>query len=226
MSGLLLLAAMVGSISAAPASTSTAAKADPVTGPGQAITVRVTSAAATSGILEAWERRDGEFVRVRGPLRVYVGREGVGLASESRSRTPRGTFGLTEAFGLARNPGSALPYTRVGTSHWWVSDVTSRHYNTMRICTPGANCGFRQSASEQLGAISAYRFAIVIDYNRDPVIAGRGSAFFLHVSEGRPTQGCVSMPKRTMKWLLRWLDPSAEPVISINIGNAAYSVLD
>ena len=29
-----------------------------------------------------------------------------------------------------------------------------------------------------------------------------------------------------MKWLLRWLDPADEPVISINIGEAAYSLLD
>ncbi|MEY4171300.1 MAG: hypothetical protein RLZ94_2373, partial [Actinomycetota bacterium] len=52
-------------------------------------------------MLEAWERRGAEFVRVRGPLTVYVGEDGVGLASERRSRTPRGVFTLTEAFGLA-----------------------------------------------------------------------------------------------------------------------------
>jgi L,D-peptidoglycan transpeptidase YkuD (ErfK/YbiS/YcfS/YnhG family) len=65
-----------------------------------------------------------------------------------------------------------------------------------------------------------------MDYNRDPVIAGRGSAFFLHVSEGKPTQGCISMPAPDMKWLVRWLDPAAAPVISVNVGDAAYDVLD
>ena len=183
------------------------------------------SSVSTTGILEAWERRGAEFIRVRGPISVYVGEEGVGRASERRARTPRGVFTLTEAFGLALDPGTALPYTRVGYSHWWVSDVGSPHYNRMRMCTPGAWCGFRQSASEQLGAIDAYRYAIVIDYNRDPVLAGRGSAFFLHVTEGKPTAGCVSMPRRDLKWLLRWLQPTDKPVISVNIGASAYSVL-
>lgn len=194
--------------------------------PDQVVTVSVKASSATTGVLEAWERRGDSFVRVRGPIAVFVGEEGVGLASERRSRTPRGVFTLTEAFGRAKDPGTALPYTRVGLSHWWVSDVRSAHYNTMRVCRPGATCGFRQSRSEQLGAIQVYSYALVIDYNRDRIIPGRGSAFFLHVSEGKPTQGCISMSTAEMTWLLRWLDPSDDPVISINIGDAAYSVLD
>lgn len=204
---------------------SPAVLAAPHADPEQVITVSVKSFASTTGVLEAWERRGSDFTRVRGPIPVYVGEEGVGRASERRSRTPRGVFTLTEAFGLARDPGTALPYTRVGLSHWWVSDVRSPHYNEMRVCTPGASCGFRQSRSEQLGAIGVYSYAIVIDYNRDPVLAGRGSAFFLHVTEGKPTQGCISMDRAELKWLLRWLTPADDPVISINIGDSAYSVL-
>lgn len=206
---------------AAPAySTSATAVAD------QVITVRVASGSATVGVLEAWERRGDEFARVRGPIRVFVGEDGVGSASERRSRTPRGVFTLTEAFGLAANPGTALPYVRVGSSHWWVSDVKSRYYNQMRRCIPGAWCGFRQSRSEQLGAIGAYEYALVMDYNRDPVVPGRGSAFFLHVSEGRPTQGCISMAEAEMVWLLRWLRPAEHPVVAVDIGKAAYAALD
>ena len=221
MKALLVAAVAVLAVSAIPA-----ASAAPPQHPDQVITVSVTSSTATSGVLEAWERQGEEFTRVRGPVQVYVGEDGVGLASERRSRTPRGVFALTEAFGLARDPGTELPYTRVGLSHWWVSDVSSAHYNQMRVCRPGASCGFSQSASEQLGAIPVYRYAIVIDYNRKPVVPGRGSAFFLHVSEGKPTQGCISMSASDLKWLLRWLEPAEEPVISINIGDAAYSVLD
>jgi L,D-peptidoglycan transpeptidase YkuD (ErfK/YbiS/YcfS/YnhG family) len=217
---LLVAAGAILAMIAAPA-----ASAAPPENPDQVITVSVTSSTSTSGVLEAWERRGAEFVRVRGPISVYVGEDGVGLASERRSRTPRGVFALTEAFGWAADPGTALPYTRVGTSHWWVSDVQSAHYNQMRLCRPGASCGFRQSRSEQLGAIQAYRYAVVIDYNRDPVVPGRGSAFFIHVSEGKPTQGCISMRQSDLKSLMRWLDPADEPIISINIGDGAYAVL-
>ena len=221
MKALLAAASAILAVTALPT-----AQAAPPTDPVQVVTVSVKSSASTTGVLEAWERRGGDFTRVRGPIPVYVGEDGVGLASERRSRTPRGVFTLTEAFGRATDPGAALPYTRVGLSHWWVSDVGSTHYNEMRVCTPGASCGFRQSRSEQLSAVSAYSYAIVIDYNRDPVLAGRGSAFFLHVTEGKPTQGCISMDRSDIKWLLQWLTPADDPVISINIGDSAYSVLN
>jgi len=194
--------------------------------PAQVITVRVDSRSATSGVLEAWALEGEGYTRVRGPLRVYVGEDGVGKASERRSRTPRGVFTLTEGFGRAKDPGTRLPYTRVGPSHWWVSDVRSRHYNLLQTCTPGTWCGFRQSRSEQLGKIDAYKYAIVMDYNRTPVIPGRGSAFFLHLSEGKPTQGCISMTESHIRWLLRWLDPAHRPVIAVDIGSAVYDVLD
>ena len=221
MKALLAAASAILAVTALPA-----AQAAPPTDPMQVITVSVKSSTSTTGVLEAWQRRGESFTRVRGPISVYVGEEGVGLASERRSRTPRGVFALTEAFGRAPDPGAAMPYTRVSLSHWWVSDVRSPHYNAMRVCRPGDSCGFRQSRSEQLGDIDAYKYAIVIDYNRDPVIAGRGSAFFLHVSEGKPTQGCISMRAADLTWLLRWLDPAHDPVIAINFGDYAYSVLD
>ena len=221
MKALLTAAGAILAVVSAPA-----AMAAPPEQPDQVVTISVRSSASTTGALEAWERRGDDFVRVRGPLQVYVGEDGVGLASERRSRTPRGIFALSEAFGRAQDPGTSLPYTRVGLSHWWVSDVRSPYYNEMRVCRPGAWCGFRQSRSEQLGAIDAYSYAIVLDYNRSPVLPGRGSAFFLHVTEGKPTQGCVSMSKGDMKWLIRWLDPDAEPAISINIGDSAYAALN
>ena len=191
----------------------------------QVVTVSVASSASTYGVLTTWrwDARKDRYIRVGTPVRAYVGRDGVGRASEYVSRTPAGVFTLTEAFGRLTDPGTRLPYRRVGMSSWWVSDVSSRHYNTYRECTPGAWCGFRQSRSEQLGAISLYSHAVVIDYNRDPITSGAGSAFFLHESEGKATQGCVSVPRDELVRILRWLRPGSDPVISIGIGQAAYA---
>ncbi len=50
-----------------------------------------------------------------GPGTAHIGAAGVGRASETTSRTPGGTFTLTEAFGRLADSGSALPY-RVVTS--------------------------------------------------------------------------------------------------------------
>jgi L,D-peptidoglycan transpeptidase YkuD (ErfK/YbiS/YcfS/YnhG family) len=193
----------------------------------QVVTVAVQSAASTSGVLKKWRWSDKKngYVRVGKPIRSYVGEDGVGQASEYVSRTPAGVFTLTESFGRLSDPGTRLPYRQVDHSSWWVSDVTSPHYNTYRECSPGAWCGFRQSRSEQLGAISLYSHSLVIDYNRDPVIPGAGSAFFLHETEGKPTQGCVSIRRDQLSAVLRWLDPKKKPVISIGTGRDAYAAI-
>lgn len=193
----------------------------------QVITVRVATASSTSGVLEAWQwdSAAGEYARVLGPMTAFVGEDGVGRASERVSRTPAGTFSLTEAFGRYRDPGAHLPYRRVGLSDWWVSDVRSGKYNTYQRCSPGDRCGFDQSRSEQLGAIAVYGYAVVIDYNRAPIVKGDGSAFFLHVSEGRPTQGCVSVSAGQMKRIITWLRPADTPAISIGVGTDAYAEL-
>ena len=193
----------------------------------QVVTVRVAGGDSTRGILEAWAWSDaqGSYVRTMGPLTAYVGEDGVGKASERVSRTPAGVFSLTETFGTESNPGTRLPYRRVDLSDWWVSDVDSRKYNTYQRCRPGTWCGFDMAVSEQLGAISLYDHAVVIDYNRNPVVAGAGSAFFLHVTEYAPTQGCVSIEERALERLMRWLNPAKSPVISIGVGPNAYAVL-
>jgi len=121
----------------------------------------------------------------------------------------------SEAFGIAPNNGTRLPYRQVGVQDWWVSDTGSPSYNRYAQCATGT-CEFDEHASENLGeAGPAYEHAVVIDYNRQPVVAGAGSAFFLHVETGRPTAGCVSIPAVDLEAVMRWLDPSAHPVINI-----------
>src|SRR5690349_6347418 len=74
---------------------------------GQVITVKVSSAASRTGVLEAWElTASGAYRRVYGPAMAHVGSAGVGAAREGLARTPAGVFGLTQTFGLAANPGT------------------------------------------------------------------------------------------------------------------------
>jgi L,D-peptidoglycan transpeptidase YkuD (ErfK/YbiS/YcfS/YnhG family) len=62
-----------------------------------------------------------------------------------------------------------------------------------------------------------YEYAVVIDYNRTPVTQGAGSAFFLHVTVGQPTQGCVSIDESDLLRILRWLKPADHPRILMGI---------
>jgi L,D-peptidoglycan transpeptidase YkuD (ErfK/YbiS/YcfS/YnhG family) len=186
-------------------------------GSQQVVTVVAASSGATTAKLTAWQRGPAGWTAVLGPVTARVGSAGIGRASETTTRTPAGTFSLTEAFGRSGDPGTALPYRVVDGDDWWVSDVASPRYNQYAQCAPGT-CDFNESAGENLFAAGAvYDHAVVIDYNRGGT-PGAGSAFFLHVSNGAPTAGCVAIDAGTLVTLLRWLDPGARPVIAIGVG--------
>jgi L,D-peptidoglycan transpeptidase YkuD (ErfK/YbiS/YcfS/YnhG family) len=191
----------------------------PPAGTDQLVTVLVPTAASTTGVLRAWQRGPGgAWNATLGPVRVRVGAQGIGQAREGLSRTPRGTYSLAQAFGRQPNPGTKLPYRTVGNNDWWVSDPKSAAYNTYRKCAPGS-CPFNESAGENLGgAGAAYDYAAVIGYNTAPVRPGAGSAFFMHVDTGKPTAGCVAVPRASEVALLRWLDPARHPQITIGLG--------
>src|SRR3954470_13611192 len=132
----------------------------------QVVTVAAPSSRSTTATLTAWELRPTGWTAVIGPVGARVGSAGVGRASESTTRTPAGTFTLTEAFGRSGNPGTALPYRVVDGDDWWVSDVTSPRYNRYAQCAPGT-CDFNEGSGENLFAAGAvYAQAVVIDYNR------------------------------------------------------------
>ena len=140
--------------------------------------------------------------------------------SESRSATPIGSFTLTQAFGHDSDPGTALPYVHTTPADWWISEAGPL-YNTRQRCSSG--CSFtRGDPNEHLYYETPYYdYAVVIDYNTrnapGGVRQGAGSAFFLHVTVGAPTAGCVSIPKDQLVRILRWLDPAAHPRILIGV---------
>ncbi|WP_370949113.1 L,D-transpeptidase [Amycolatopsis sp. cg5] len=183
----------------------------------QIVTVVGADETATTAQLTAWHRSGPGWQAVLGPVSAFVGEQGIGQASEGAAHTPAGVWTLTEGFGNKPGNGYKIPYRKVDTHDWWVSDTESEFYNQYYRCPPG-ECPFDETAGEDLGTVGrAYDRAAVIDYNRDPATPGAGSAFFLHVSTGKPTAGCVSIPARELDQLLQWLDPAKSPVIGIGI---------
>jgi L,D-peptidoglycan transpeptidase YkuD (ErfK/YbiS/YcfS/YnhG family) len=190
--------------------------------PGQVVTVEAASSRSRVAVLRMWRlTSSGRYARVRGPFFAYVGIHGVGPTHEGAQRTPSGVFTLTQAFGNEANNGTKLSYFRAGPDDWWDEDPNSLHYNRHVISrtSPGAN-------SENLYYSGfVYAHAIVINYNMNPVVKGAGSGFFLHVSDGIPTQGCVAISANELNVVMRWLNPALHPVISIGVGAKALAVV-
>jgi L,D-peptidoglycan transpeptidase YkuD (ErfK/YbiS/YcfS/YnhG family) len=132
--------------------------------------------------------------------------------------TPRGTFGMTEAFGVARNPGSRMPYFRATGCDWWVEDNASKYYNNhLNACTTKTDRPLSTRSSEHLIDYRAqYKYAVVIDFNRPRPVHHRGAGIFLHINGRGATAGCVSVPESVMLYIAMWLDPALKPIITIS----------
>lgn len=187
----------------------------------QVITVVARSAAATTAQLREWTKVPGGWQPVSATIPANLGSAGLTThPSESLSATPIGSFTLTQSFGRNADPGTALPYLRTTPDDWWVSQ-SGPLYNTHQRCA--GDCPFDTGAgnpNEHLYYETPYyNYAVVIDYNTGPrAVQGAGSAFFLHVTTGAPTQGCVAIPVDDLLPLMRWLNPAANPRILIGIG--------
>jgi L,D-peptidoglycan transpeptidase YkuD (ErfK/YbiS/YcfS/YnhG family) len=182
------------------------------------ITVVAPSTSSTVATLQAYEKSGSGWRTYGSAITAHVGSNGLSSQTrESLSATPIGSFTLTQAFGRNANPGTALPYTRTTPADWWISQ-SGPLYNTLQHCS--GSCAFTQGdPNEHLYYTTPfYNYAVVIDYNRAPVTQGAGSAFFLHVTDGAPTAGCVAIPQDNLTALMQWLTPSTHPRILIGVG--------
>lgn len=162
----------------------------------------------------------------------YAGWQWASRRVQDTGTTPIGTFRITEAFGLAANPGAHLPYRRADKNDYWVGDRKDPKTYNMYEPAATAHRTWRISQAERLAAYpTQYAYAAVIDFNRPdpksitfsaklqeyvtnrPSKVGAGAAIFLHVKGKGSTAGCVSVSKTNMIKLLRWLDPAQHPRI-------------
>lgn len=154
----------------------------------------------------------GRWSHVLGPINGYVGKNGVTEdKAEGDKMTPVGYFSLSEAFGIRENPGTDLPYRIVTTDSYWVDDPASKFYNQW---VEGNAEKDWNSAEHLLDYPEQYAYAVVVDYNRNPIVPGAGSAIFLHCGDN-PTAGCIALPEDSMLEILRWLHLEYNPVILI-----------
>ncbi|WP_433887702.1 L,D-transpeptidase family protein [Streptomyces sp. CA-111067] len=195
-------------------------------GGSQLITATAPTLSSTSGTL-IWWQKEGTVWKKAGSAPARFGAHGLAEGATRRqntSTTPTGLFGLPFAFGNAAAPtGTVLPYRRVTSSAWWCEDNASTSYNRWVSPLP-KDC--RGSESEHLADYpTQYAHAVLIDFNYDKPVKGRGAGIFLHVNGSGATAGCVSVPAASMDAIMAWLRPADSPHIAIGTtgGDTAVS---
>jgi L,D-peptidoglycan transpeptidase YkuD (ErfK/YbiS/YcfS/YnhG family) len=180
----------------------------------------VTTSNPTSFIakLYAYEKEGADWKIASGPTEAVIGKSGFALPNQKKEgdhKSPTGVFSLERAFGYDTSYPTKMSYTQMTEEEVWVDDVHSPDYNRL------VKKGMTQAVSfeKMKRKDHLYKYGIVIEYNTDPVVKGKGSAIFIHLLRGpdKPTEGCVAINENNMIELLGWLDSEKRPVILMGL---------
>jgi hypothetical protein len=92
----------------------------------------------------------------------------------------------------------------------WCDDPNSKKYNQL-IKLPTKYRHEKLYRNDKL-----YDIILVLDYNMDPIVKGKGSAIFLHLSKNlkNKTSGCVGLRKKDMLELIKKIKKNTKIVIN------------
>ena len=122
--------------------------------------------------------------------------------AEGCGQTPMGTYRFNKAFGIAADPGCAIPYIQVDEDTYWSGDP-ERHYNEM-VDIKDVPDLVMDDSEHIVDYEYQYQYCLNISFNEEGT-AGRGSAIFLHCfGPAKPyTGGCVALPENIMKLVMQ-----------------------
>ncbi|MBP5264737.1 MAG: hypothetical protein J6Z33_10250 [Lachnospiraceae bacterium] len=146
----------------------------------------------------------------------YIGKKGLGKTKEGDSKTPQGTFHFNAAFGIAADPGCAIPYHKVTKDDYWSGDPREGYaYNQLVSIKDYPDLDVKNKNTEHIIDIETeYQYCLNISYNEE-CVPGVGGAIFLHCfGKIKPfTGGCVAIPEDCMIEVMRHVKPECVVVI-------------
>ena len=140
------------------------------------------------------------FLGCRFPCRIGRG----GVAADKREGDGATPIGVHRAESVlfrpdrVRPPRTSLPLRPIRRQDGWSDDPDDPAYNAL-VRRP------HNFGSEALWLPSrVYDVVCILDWNRDPILHGRGSAIFLHLMDPleRPTAGCVALRRSDLLFVL------------------------
>ena len=196
----------------------------------QAVVAYASGWNSSNADLYLYEKNGNDWVKVDGPIKVRLGRNGLvwgkGIhkvpsgattKKEGDGKSPAGIFHIGGAWGdapaIQKHP--RLPYRKVTPQDLWVEDSKSPFYNQHKILpyVPKTEWEKKQQMKQN---DSAHSLKLFIAHNAPPKATPyAGSAIFFHIWRGggsKPTAGCTTMAKGNLKKLVARIDPDKNPV--------------
>jgi L,D-peptidoglycan transpeptidase YkuD (ErfK/YbiS/YcfS/YnhG family) len=153
--------------------------------------------------------RDGRLSWPGGTARAACGKAGVVAGKrEGDHASPAGRFPLLRVFyrpDRLAAPATALPLAALAPGDGWCDDPGDPRYNAP-VSLP-----YPASHEKLWRDDGLYDLIVVVGYNTNPVVPGKGSAIFLHCADAdfSPTEGCIAVARDTLAPLLGLLGPGS-----------------
>jgi len=146
-------------------------------------------------------------------LRCALGRGGIRRDKrEGDGATPVGSWPMRRLLYRADRvalPQTALPSSAIAEDDGWCDAPQDRNYNLL------VRLPYSASAETLYRQDRVYDLIVPLGYNDAPVVAGAGSAIFLHVArpDFAPTEGCVALALADLLDVLRDADRESRVIV-------------
>jgi len=131
-------------------------------------------------------------------FRCALGKNGIKKkVKEGDFITPKGKYKLIKIYyrpDRIKKINSPLKKIKIKKNMGWCDDVNSKYYNKQ------IKINDKISHEKLYRNDNVYDIIVVLNYNLNPIIKGKGSAIFLHVAKKNysKTQGCIALKKNEL----------------------------
>lgn len=148
-----------------------------------------------------------------GKRRAAIGPGGIAVkGGEGDGITPRGSWPVREIFYRAdrvARPRASLPVRAIEQNDGWCDAPDDVQYNRL------VKLPYPASHETLWRDDPLYDLVVVLGFNDDPVVPGKGSAIFLHLARDgyAPTHGCIALAYDDALAAIEQLQPGDQVVV-------------
>ena len=155
-------------------------------------------------------KKSGYLIYKNFKFRCALGKNGIKKkVIEGDFVTPKGKYKLIKIYyrpDRIKKINSPLKKVMIKKNMGWCDDVNSKYYNKQ------IKINDKISHEKLYRKDSLYDILVVLNYNLNPIIRGKGSAIFLHVAKKNysKTQGCIALKRNELLNLVSKIKKSTQ----------------
>ena len=158
-------------------------------------------------------KRNNFLLHNKKKYRCAIGKNGIKrFKKEGDLCTPTGQFELGPIFyrkDRNKKLNTKLKIFPIKKNMIWEDNPNKKNYNKLIYNNKG-------SSEKLFRKDNIYDIILVINYNKNPIIPGIGSAIFLHIAKNNftPTRGCIALKKKDLILIINKLKINEKILIS------------